>query len=85
MKQLATGVNVLRTTREMSTKTLNPHHRIFISDIISEMRISSNSLLVLLTELGNRGLIKVYKSRIASVSLTRYGNQEYPLPGLQST
>lgn len=85
MKQLITGVEVFKKIREMSTKTLNPHHRILLSDIVSQMRISNDSLLVLLTELENRGLITFHKSKIASVSLTLYGNQENPPAGLQST
>lgn len=68
----------------MSNKTLNPLHRILLSDIASEMSMSQDSLFVFLVELENRGLIKINKTKVASINLTTYGNQENPPSGFDS-
>ncbi len=81
---MITSIEILSKIRKMSTKTLNPLHRILVGDIAAEMAISQDALLVLLIELENRGLVKIYKTKIASISLTNYGNQESPPSGLSS-
>jgi len=82
---MITSVEVFTKIKVMSRKTLNPNHRILLSDIVSEIHVPQDSLLVLLVELENRGLIKIHKTTIVSVSLTNYGiGQETPPSGLTS-
>jgi len=82
---MITSVEIFRKIKVMSRKTLNPNHRILLSDIVSEIHVPQDSLLVLLVELENRGLIKIHKTTIVSVSLTNYGiGQEDPTSGLTS-
>lgn len=59
--------------KDWSKKTLNSRHRLLLSDIATELSISRDLLLGLLEELEKAGLVKIYKSDIASVSLTSYG------------
>lgn len=65
----------------MSQRTLNPSHRIFLQDIAEELCVSSDPLLVLLTELENRGLIKIHHTAVVAVSLTQYGATHDNPPG----
>jgi len=82
---MITSVEIFRKIKVMSRKTLNPNHRILLSDIVSEIHVPQDFLLVLLIELENRGLIKIHKTTIVSVSLTNYGiGQENPPSGLTS-
>lgn len=82
---MTTSVEVLEKIRELSKRTLNPQHRILLSDICAAVSVPKDSLLVLLIELENRGLIKIYSTAIASVSLTRYGNEKHnPPEGINS-
>jgi hypothetical protein len=78
---MATSENVFERIKEMSLRTLNPHPRILVKDIIAELSMPQDSLLVLLVELENRGLIKIHHTDIASVSLTRYGIIHHNPPG----
>ena len=78
---MATSENVFERIKEMSLRTFNPHHRILVKDIIAEFLMPQDSLLVLLVELENRGLIKIHHTDVASVSLTRYGAAHHNPPG----
>lgn len=78
---MVTSVEVFQKIRELSKKTLNPRHRILLNDICSEISIPTDSLLVLLIELENRGLIKIFNTTVTSVSLTDYGNEHNTPPG----
>lgn len=72
---------VFRKIKELSKKTLNSRHRIFLIDIAGALSFSKDSLLLSLAELESDGLIKIHKTTVTSVSLTRYGIlQEMPLP-----
>jgi len=81
MQESITSIEVFRKIKAMSRKTLNPNRRILLTDMMNEIPVPQNSLLVLLIELEDRGLIKIHKTTIVSVSLTNYGiDQENP-PG----
>jgi len=82
---MITSVEVFKKIKTISARTLNPRQRILLHDILSEMFITQNSLVVLLIELENRGLVKIHHTTVVSVSLTNYGiTQEDPLGGLNS-
>jgi Mn-dependent DtxR family transcriptional regulator len=71
---------VFRKIKDLSRKTLNSRHRIFLVDIAGELAISMKLLLVSLSELEHTGLIKIHKTTVTSVSLTGQGiSQEMPL------
>ena len=71
---------VFRKIKELSKKTLNSRHRIFLIDIAGTLSFSRESLLLSLAELENDGLIKIHNTTVTSVSLTSYGMlQEIPL------
>jgi Mn-dependent DtxR family transcriptional regulator len=78
---MVTGVDVFNKIKELSTRTLSPNPRILLSDIAAELTVSQNALLVLLAELENRGLIKMHKGQVTTVSLTNYGAGEADPPG----
>lgn len=59
--------------KDWSKKTLNSRHRMLLNDMATELSISQDLLLGLLKELEKAGLVKIYKSDVASVSLTSYG------------
>lgn len=52
---------------------MNSRHRILLNDIAAEFSISEDALLKMLSELEEAGLVKIYRSDIAAVSLTSYG------------
>lgn len=80
-----TSVEVFQKIKELSRRTANANHRILVSEIGASLNLSQDSLLVLLTELENRGLIRLYKTMVFSVSLTNYGmSQNDPPPGIDS-
>lgn len=82
---MATSGEVFRKIKEMSQRTYSPQHRILLKDISSELVISYDTLLVLLTELKDRGVIRIHKTAVVSVSLTNYGiNNEEPPTGYNS-
>lgn len=82
---MATSVEVFDKIRQMSQRTLNQQHRILLHEIAEELSLSNDTVLVLLTELQNRGLIRIHQTTVASVSLTNYGtNNENPPGGLNS-
>jgi len=70
---MCTAAQVFDKMKDWSKKTLNSRHRLLLSDIGTELSISRDLLLGLLKELEKAGLVKIYKSDIASVSLTSYG------------
>jgi len=70
---MCTAAQVFDKMKDWSKKTLNSRHRLLLSDIATELSISRDLLLGLLEELEKAGLVKIYKSDIASVSLTSYG------------
>jgi DNA-binding MarR family transcriptional regulator len=72
-KEMSTAAQVFDKMKDWSKKTLNFRHRILLNDIAAELSISQDSLLGLLTELENAGLVKIYRTDVASVSLTSYG------------
>lgn len=78
---MITSTEVFNKIKAMSLRTLNPQHRILLDDLHQEIQIHKDTLLVLLIELENRGLIKIYNSTVASVSLTNYGNTNSDPPG----
>lgn len=80
-----TSVEVFGKLRDMSQRRYNAYQRILLHEIARELGMSKDRLLVLLTELENRGLVCIHKTAIASVSLTNYGATEKdPLGGLDS-
>lgn len=82
---MITSVEVFKKIRAISERTLNPRHRVLLNDILAEALIPQDSLLVLLIELENRGLVKIHNTTVISVSLTNYGiTLEDPLGGLNS-
>jgi hypothetical protein len=78
---MVTSEKVFGKIKEMSLKTLNPYHRILLKDITAEFLIPQDSLFILLVELENRGLIKIYNTSVVSVSLTNYGATHDNPPG----
>jgi hypothetical protein len=78
---MITSVEVFGKIKEMNTRTFGSRNRILISEIADELPVPSDTLLVLLTELQNRGLIIIHKTPIATVSLTNYGVKEDTPPG----
>lgn len=78
---MITSVEVFNKIKAMSLRTLNPRHRILLDDIYQEIPVPKDRLLVLLVELENRGLIKIFNTTVASVSLTNYGNANNDPPG----
>lgn len=70
---MSTAAQVFDKMKDWSKKTLNSRHRILVNDIAAELSVSHDLLLGLLKELENAGLVKIYKTDIASVSLTSYG------------
>jgi hypothetical protein len=70
---MCTAAQVFDKMKDWSKKTLNSRHRLLLSDMGTELSISRDLLLGLLEELEKAGLVKIYKSDIASVSLTSYG------------
>lgn len=83
---MITSVEVFKKIRAISERTLNSRHRILLNDLLAEILIPQDSLLVLLIELENRGLVKIHNTTVVSVSLTNYGITllEDPLGGLNS-
>ena len=80
-----TSVEVFQRIKDLSRRTVESNHRILLSDIAAGMNVSQDTLLVLLTELENRGLIRVFKTMLLSVSLTQYGmSQDDPPSGIES-
>lgn len=80
-----TSVEVFRKIKELSRRTMKANHRILLSDIATGMDLSHDSLLVMLVELENRGLVRIFKTMVLSVSLTSYGiSQDDPPSGLGS-
>lgn len=80
-----TSVEVFRRIKALSRRTADANHRIMISDVAADMNISQDSLLVMLTELENRGLIRLFKTMLLSLSLTNYGmSQNDPPSGIDS-
>lgn len=67
------GVEVLEAIKNMSTRTVNPQHRILFVDISSELSIRPDQLLLILTELEEAGYIKLHRTKVISVTLTNYG------------
>ena len=59
--------------KELSKRTLNSNHRIFVIDIAGALSCSKESLLISLNELENDGLIKIHKTTVTAISLTSYG------------
>ena len=79
---MITSVDVFKKIKAISRETLNPNRRILLSDMVNEIALPQDSLLVLLIELEDRGLIKIHKTPIVSISLTSYGiDQENPPSG----
>jgi hypothetical protein len=72
-KEMSTAAQVFDKMKDWSKKTLNSRHRILLSDIATELSVPQDLLLGLLTELQNAGLVRIYKTDVASVSLTSYG------------
>jgi Mn-dependent DtxR family transcriptional regulator len=70
---MSTVAQVFDKMKDWSKKTLNSRHRMLLSDLAAELSISRDSLSELLTELENAGLVKIYRTDVASVSLTSYG------------
>ncbi|MCD6063342.1 MAG: hypothetical protein K0R82_1253 [Flavipsychrobacter sp.] len=82
---MATAEEVYKKIGELSERMLNQKPRVLLRDIAGELSISQNELLVLLAELENRGLIKIHRTAIASVSLTNYSlDLGEPSGGLES-
>jgi len=76
---------VFQKIKTMSRKTLDPHHRLLLKELSAELRISQDTLLVLLVELENRGLVQLHRTGLVSVSLSNYGGtQEKTTGGLES-
>lgn len=71
---MITNVTVFEIIKRMSMKTLNPQHRVLLSDIASELGISKDKVLLLLIELEQVGVIKIHRTQIVSVSITNYGS-----------
>lgn len=78
---MITSVDVFKEIKLLSVRKLNPRHHIAFEALLPALTISKDSLLVLLIELENRGLIKVHRSGIISVSLTDYGAVHDNPPG----
>lgn len=78
---MVTSAEVFKQIKEMERKTLHEHRRILLSEMAEALSVSQNDLLVLLVELENRGLVKIHKIPIASVSLTDYGMREEEASG----
>lgn len=76
-----TSVEVFKLIKQLSRRTLGTHQRILLSEIASELLITQDKLLVLLIELENRGLVKIHKTRVLSVSITDYGHANETPPG----
>ena len=78
---MAKSEEVFEKIREMNECTLNPHRSVLLSEIASKLLLEQDSLLVLLTELQNRGLVKIHNGTVVSVSLTHYGAAHKNPPG----
>jgi Mn-dependent DtxR family transcriptional regulator len=70
---MCTATQVFDKMKVWSKKTLNSRHRILLNDMARELSISQELLLGLLKELEDAGLVKIYKTEVASVSLTSIG------------
>ena len=70
---MITSADVLRKIKEISTKTVNAQHRIMLNDLLDEYVFSKDALFVLLVELEDKGLVKIHKTKVVSVSLTSQG------------
>ncbi len=82
---MITSVEIFRTIKEMSQRMLSSRPRILLTDMAAALDVSPDTILVLLAELENRGLVQIHKTTIVSVSLTSYGvNQEIVSGGLDS-
>lgn len=81
-EKMSTVAQVFDKMKDWSKKTINSRHRILLSDLVTELSISQDSLLGMLTELENAGLVKIYRTDVASASLTSYGlaQQNYSSP-----
>lgn len=71
---MTTSIEILKKIKEMSKRTFDPRPRILLSDIAASLEVSPSVINVLLNDLENRGLVKIYKTTIESVSLTSYGS-----------
>lgn len=78
---MITSVEVFKLIKQVSRRTVNPQHRILLDDILSEFSIPEDTVLVLLVELQNRGLILIHHSIVPTVSLTSYGSTTDAPPG----
>ncbi|MGC4234700.1 MAG: hypothetical protein QM594_17090 [Niabella sp.] len=78
---MITSVEVFKHIKAWSLKTLNRRQRIILQELSTSLSVSGDSLLVLLIELENRGLIKIHRESIISVSLTNYGVEQHNPPG----
>jgi hypothetical protein len=83
---MITATQVFDKMKKWSKKTLNSRHRLLLDDLAAEMSIPNDSLMGLLSELESAGLVKIYKSDVATVSLTSYGltQENYSSPQLES-
>jgi hypothetical protein len=70
---MITATHVFDKMKKWSKKTLNSRHRLLLDDLAAELSIPNDSLMGLLSELENAGLVKIYKTGVAAVSLTSYG------------
>lgn len=73
IEEMSTAAQVFNRIKDLSKKTLNSRHRVLLNDIVAELSISRDILLGLLSELENAGLVKIYRTDVASVSLTSSG------------
>lgn len=72
---------MFKLIKQISKRTVNPQHRILLDDIFSEFSIPEDTVLVLLVELQNRGLVVIHDSLVPSISLTVYGSATDSPPG----
>lgn len=79
---MRTATAVFRKLKEMSKKTLNSRHRIFLNDIAAEVSLPPELLSEMLTELEQAGLIQIHKTTVIAISLTGYGltQEDYKPP-----
>lgn len=82
---MITSVEIFRTVKQMSKRTLGPRPRVLLGDMTRVLGIPADTILLLLTELEDRGLVEVHGTTTVSVSLTSYGVTQESVSGGLST